>query len=119
MKSKLFNCRCGTLEHVLRVTYDPDERCCKPDLWIEVLLYKHSSFWLRVWVGIKYIFGHVSDYGNFSEFIVKKQDAKELREFFDEYLAHLDAWEPFTFEEKAAVYNFLKGRTPELNGKNE
>ena len=55
-----FDCECHTPEHSIRFTYDPDDG----DLYMSVFLWKWS-FWKRVWIAVKYIFGYTSRYGDF------------------------------------------------------
>lgn len=42
-----------------------------------------KSFWKRIKNAIKYIFGHRSIYGDFDEFIFKKEDANKLQAIVD------------------------------------
>lgn len=42
-----------------------------------------DSFWKRIWNAIKYIFGHCFIYGDFDEFIFKKEDANKLQAIVD------------------------------------
>lgn len=42
-----------------------------------------DSFWKRIRNTIKYIFGYGSKYGDFDEFIFKKEDANKLQSVVD------------------------------------
>ena len=53
MKHEYIECECGTPEHNLRFTWDPEWE----ELFVEVFLSGHYGFFKRLWFGIKYIFG--------------------------------------------------------------
>lgn len=80
MEQKFFICQCNSTEHQLVFNYFPDER--GGDVYVEVHLVP-DSFWKRIRNAIKYIFGHRSMYGDFDEFIFKKEDANKLQEVVD------------------------------------
>lgn len=77
MESKIFICQCGSPEHQLTFNYFPNEREGDVYLWIYL---RPDSFWNRIKNAIKYIFGHRSKYGDFDEFIFRKEDADKLQE---------------------------------------
>ena len=81
---KFFSCRCGSFEHTLRIAYIDHA-----DVYIETYLCD-LGFWKRLWLGIKYIFGYKSRYGNFAEFILSPEDIKEMKEFIDDYLKYYE-----------------------------
>lgn len=80
MESKSFICQCDSPEHQLTFNYFPDERGGDVYLWIHL---KPDSFWKRIKNAVKYIFGHRSIYGDFDEFIFKKEDANKLQAIVD------------------------------------
>lgn len=80
MESKFFICRCNNTEHQLVFNYFEDD--IGGDVYVEVHLVP-DSFWKRIKNAIKYIFGHRSKYGDFDEFIFKKEDANKLQEVVD------------------------------------
>lgn len=80
MESKDYNeillCQCNNIEHQLSFVYFEDELGSS-----DVYMYVHldrPSFWQRVKHGIKYIFGYRSMFGDFDEFIFKKEDVHKL-----------------------------------------
>lgn len=60
LETEHFDCECYTPEHTVRFTYDPDDG----DLYMSVYLWKWP-FWKRLWIGVKYIFGYTSRFGDF------------------------------------------------------
>ncbi len=83
---ELFVCRCSDIEHQISMTYEVD------DEFSDVYCYIHLvrlPFWERVKIGIKYIFGHKSNYGDFDEFIFNPEDADKLQNVVD-YLKSCD-----------------------------
>lgn len=80
MEQEFFICRCNSPEHQLIFTYFSDE--VNGDVYVSVHL-KPDSFWKRIRNAIKYVFGYRSKYGDFDEFIFKKEDANKLQSVVD------------------------------------
>lgn len=80
MKQETFICQCNSIEHQLTYTYFEDEN--GSEIYVTVHLVP-DTFWQRVKKGIKYIFGYRSQYGDFDEFIFKKEDADKLQMIVD------------------------------------
>jgi hypothetical protein len=75
-KSELFVCDCSSTEHQFIITLDDDKKLGKL-MFIEIHLAK-LPFRKRIIAGIKYIFGHKCNYGNFEEVIINKNDKERL-----------------------------------------
>ena len=76
-------CSCGSLEHLIQLKMfdcDPNE------LYLSVHLVIYNSFFKRIWVSLKYIFGYKCRYGHFDEFIFRKQDVVGLKNFLGYFL---------------------------------
>jgi len=71
MEQKLFICSCFSPEHQVIFTWDGD------DFYLTFHL-SEKRFLKRVFLGIKYIFGYKSKYGNFDEIIFKESDKQEI-----------------------------------------
>lgn len=80
MEKEFFICQCNNTEHQLVFNYFKDD--IGGDVYVEVHLVP-DSFWKRIKNAVKYIFGHRSKYGDFDEFIFKKEDANKLQEVVD------------------------------------
>lgn len=78
LQHQLFICKCDNVEHQLIFGYFDDEP--NGDVYCSVHLRPETNIWKRIKNGLKYIFGHKSIYGNFDEFIFKKEDAHKLEE---------------------------------------
>lgn len=80
-RQELFVCDCGDIAHQMVFTFDDD-----PDwrgVYVEFHLNKGVRWWKRIWIAIKYIFGHQSRFGAFDEVILQKKDAERLQEVVD------------------------------------
>ena len=73
---RYFECSCESSDHVLRVSHDPDEEI-KSLLYVETHL-KNLSFFKRLWLAIKYIFGFQSKYGHWEEYLWDKGTALKM-----------------------------------------
>jgi hypothetical protein len=77
MERKIFVCECHSLEHQVTFWYDEEE----DSLFTEVHLITHKNFFKRVLVGIKYMFGYKSRFGQWDEFMFKPEDVIKLKEY--------------------------------------
>lgn len=74
---EVFICECNSPEHQLIVRKDNEDNV----IYLHVHLIKRG-FLRRLIIGIKYIFGHRSIYGEWDEFIFKEEDLKRVKELF-------------------------------------
>lgn len=74
-KPEYLECRCSTPEHTLRFWFDDDKDF--PCVYVSVFLEEYP-WYRRLWLGLKYIFGHKCRYGHFSEFMLRPEDADRL-----------------------------------------
>jgi len=86
MKSKdeilFLICDCSSLEHqAIFWKYEGDEF---PYLEVYIHLQSWRSFWKRLLYGLKYAFGHTSNYGAWDAFIFNKEAEKKLYDFLKE-----------------------------------
>lgn len=79
-RNKLFICSCSNVEHQLIFTYFDDE---PSDVYMRVHLVPETNIWKRIKNAVKYIFGHRSKYGDFDEFIFRKEDTNKLQRIVD------------------------------------
>lgn len=77
MEHELFVCKCENVEHQAVFTYFPEDEDDR-EIYMSVHLIPESNIFKRIWVAVKYIFGHRSMYGHFDEFIIKQEDAHKL-----------------------------------------
>ena len=79
-----FECRCGSSEHTLRFTLDkgPDD----PGIYTSIFLNDWKSFWKRLIMGIKYIFGYKSRCGHWDCWLMKRGDVERLKDMCDEFI---------------------------------
>ena len=75
-------CSCNFSEHLLILHFNKDDK----EIYLEYHLCS-LPFWKRVVIGIKYIFGYRSKYGEYGEFIISKDNYKPFKEiltFFED-----------------------------------
>ena len=77
-KKEVFICSCHNVEHQMVVRWDEDE---EPKMVYCEIHLNELPFFKRLWNGLKYIFGHKSNYGHFQEFIFSSKDAYRLQKF--------------------------------------
>ena len=77
-----FECHCGSSEHTLRFVLDKEHK----ELYTDIYLNQWRPLWKRVWVGVKYIFGYKSKYGEWDCWTLRKEDAERLRDMCAEFI---------------------------------
>jgi hypothetical protein len=68
-------CSCNFSEHLLILHFNKDDK----EIYLEYHLCS-LPFWKRVIIGIKYILGYRSKYGEYGEFIISKDNYKQFKE---------------------------------------
>lgn len=76
IESNYFPCQCHSDEHHFWITYDPDEN----ELSLEVHLSTYRSFFKRLVVAVKYLFGYTCRYGHWDSCLIRHQDIKRLKD---------------------------------------
>lgn len=76
MSDELFICQCCNTEHQLIFSSIDDE------VYVSVHL-RPGNFWYRLKNAFRYLLGKRSIYGDFDEFIFKKEDADRLQSIVD------------------------------------
>lgn len=82
-------CDCSSPEHAFRFVLDTDEM--DPELWMEVQLHHWRTFWKRLVVGIKYIFGYQCRYGYWDCCTITYEESKKIREVLEKFERLKDA----------------------------
>jgi hypothetical protein len=76
MEKEIIICECNSTNHQYIFLYSEyEDRNGKVDK--EVYIHTHLNsypFWSRIKIGIRYIFGYKSNYGDFDEFIINPDD---------------------------------------------
>lgn len=68
-------CSCMCPEHNIIYVKDPDE----PEVWLHFMLEK-QSFFKRIKLGIKYIFGYQSRFGMYGEMLITSANVDRLED---------------------------------------
>lgn len=77
-KEELLVCQCSSMEHLITIVYWDDDK--PKEVYVNIHLAHESNIFKRIINAVKYIFGHKSKYGDFDEFILRKEDADKLQE---------------------------------------
>lgn len=86
--TEYYECKCGSDEHVLRVSYfvdRSDPNLIEDEIYLSYFL-QDKSFWKRLIHGIKYIFGYKSMYGHFGDMILTYKDSRRFKELLDKHV---------------------------------
>lgn len=75
-------CVCRSREHQFSLTFDPE----LARAYLEVHLGHYRSFFKRLWYGIRYIFGHRSNYGDWDCTIIHLEEARKLRDLLSNFV---------------------------------
>lgn len=81
MEREIFVCSCGSLEHQVSFWWDEEAKT----LYCEPHLVTHNSFFKRMWVAIKYVFGYTSRFGTWDSTIFEQDDLVKLNAFLRGY----------------------------------
>lgn len=93
LKHDYYECICQADEHRLVVTYFPPdpEWPEEHEIYFNVHLNPEWGFWRRLWMGLKYAFGHHSNQGHFYCTSLEEKDMRRLRAFLNERIGEIDA----------------------------
>jgi len=83
----IIRCSCHTSDHQFEINWWESE---DKEVYFTIHLNDTYSFWNRLVLGIKYIFGFKSRYGNFAEIILMPEDCKEVSKILDEAVKTLE-----------------------------
>jgi hypothetical protein len=74
-----FTCECLSDEHTLRFIFDEEE------IWTSVFLNQYHSWWMRIWIGLKYVLGYKCKYGHFDCFIMRSEDVDRMMQLLQRF----------------------------------
>lgn len=84
IKSELFICNCNSVGHNFIIQLDEYED--NFELVLSVHLNNYLTFWKRIYVAIRYIFGYTaSDYGHYDCVLIKRDDVSRLQNLLKEF----------------------------------
>lgn len=76
MEKHYFDCQCDCNEHVVRLVLDPADG----EVWIETYLSRHHPWYQRLWIALKYVFGHQSKFGAFDCTLLRPEDYERMHD---------------------------------------
>jgi hypothetical protein len=72
-------CECSSFEHQLIYWWCEEDKT----LYVHPHLYTYRNFFQRLWMGLKYIVGYKSRYGEFDSLIFSPEHLLKLKEFLN------------------------------------
>lgn len=78
-----FSCSCSSDEHTLRFIIDEDPMF--PELYTSVYLHQYRSWYKRLWIAIKYVFGYPCKYGHWDCFTLDSKDLPRMKALLSRY----------------------------------
>lgn len=78
MENHYFECSCFSDEHMLKFSYDPEDK----ELYLSTFL-RPRRWYSRIWYGIKYALGYTCKYGHFDCTIIAPDDLPRLKALID------------------------------------
>jgi hypothetical protein len=83
-KPEVIICNCFSSEHQMILRYcDNSDEMMEDEIYVDIHLITHKSFWKRLIAGIRYIFGHTSKYGDWDEMILTGSEISQLRDYLN------------------------------------
>lgn len=80
-KEELLVCQCSSMEHLITIVYWDDDE--PKEVYVNIHLVNERNIFKRIVNAIKYVFGYKCKYGDFDEFILRKEDADKLQKVVD------------------------------------
>ena len=84
-REETFTCQCTGLDHQFTFRLWDDEEFQYTLLSLEPLLNFGLSWWRRVIVATKYVFGFKSRFGPFDDILIKDEDIPRIESILNEY----------------------------------
>ena len=79
LDTDLILCDCMSSEHQIMFTYNEDEK----EIYMSVHLFNYRSFFNRIWIALKYIFGYKCRFGHFDEVLLNSEDAEKFLKIYN------------------------------------
>lgn len=77
-ETEIFICACCSFEHQVKFWHDEE---FGDSIHAYFHLTTNRNFFQRLWYGLKYAFGHTSNFGAWDQFIFSKEDEHKLTEY--------------------------------------
>jgi len=75
MDTEHFECQCYSDEHTLKFNIDDEDGY----IYASVFLNQWNSWYKRIWIALKYVFGYKCKYGHFDSFMLRLEDHDRFR----------------------------------------
>lgn len=106
-ETEYFECQCGSEEHSVKFHLSLDDEPADTCLYLCTYMDNRRGFWRRLWLGLRYAFGHQSEYGAFGSWLLQPSDAARLGDMCGRFITHYN-------ERVAAVLTRSSGHSPEV-----
>lgn len=94
-RTEFFQCACYSPEHTVCFSLSdiPEEH--NVEFYSEVQLSQYRGFFGRIWLAIKYVLGYKSAYGHWDCWLLRDEDAPQLRDMITEYIEKKKEYEEY------------------------
>ena len=105
-KSLCVSCECSSTEHKVHFEYEPPSYTQKDfgEIFVHVYLNPTNSFFKRLVVATKYLFGYQCKYGAWDESVIRKQ-APEIVALFQEMIKDNQEFADWWFNNRGTQKN--------------
>lgn len=79
MKTEHLVCQCSSPEHTIQFIYSEEDN----EIYTNVFLNQYRSFFKRIWIAIKYIFGYKCKYGHWDCFMMRNEDLSKIKKILE------------------------------------
>lgn len=82
--SEIFVCDCSDVSHniIFQLWEWGDD---PPELCVHVNLSDYPGFWKRLWLGVRYIFGYKSKYGQYDVMTIRPEDVPRMKKLLENF----------------------------------
>ena len=97
-ESEMFICDCSDVSHNIvfqlwdwqKDGKDDFGECCELSLHVHLAAY--PSFWKRIGLAVRYIFGYKSKYGDYDIMDIRYEDVPRIKAILDKFVAKTDEY---------------------------
>jgi hypothetical protein len=82
-------CDCGDNNHLFKFSYHPSDDYDIGSLSLSVQLNQYHSWYERVWLAIKYVFGYTSNFGHWDCTLMDSRSVEKLSKFIEQCVGEI------------------------------
>jgi hypothetical protein len=90
MENHYVTCSCQSSQHIIKFCFIENYAEENDVCWVDIQMIQWRSFWKRIYVAIKYIFGYEEKYGHWDCTQLSRDEVEKLKKFLDRAILNLD-----------------------------